>query len=188
MICPPRLRAGARVALVAPAGPMQEDRIERALQRCRRLGLEPVLGVSARGRHGTYLAASDDARLDDIQGAFRDDAIDAVWALRGGYGTMRLLARLDLSGVPARPKPYIGFSDNTAVHLALHARGVVSFHGPNAGSDETDITEACLKRVLFHGAAAGELPVPPDRPPVRLHGGAVDAPLIGGNQYILEAM
>jgi muramoyltetrapeptide carboxypeptidase len=188
MIRPPRLRSGSRVALVAPAGPVQEERIELALERCRRLGMEPVPGPSARARFGGYLAGSDDARLADMQAAFDDDAIDAVWALRGGYGTMRLLARLDLSRVATRAKAYIGFSDNTAVHLALHARGVVSFHGPNAGSDATAISEACLERVLCHASAAGELPVPSGRPAVRLHGGSVTAPLIGGNLAILAAM
>jgi muramoyltetrapeptide carboxypeptidase len=188
MIRHPRLRAGARVALIAPAGPVQEDRVEMALQRCARLQLEPVLGSSVRGRHGGYLAGSDDQRLHDMQSAFTDPSYDAVWALRGGYGTMRLLARLDLSAVAEHPKPFIGFSDNTAVHLALQARGVVSFHGPNAGSDATPISETSLERVLFDNAPAGELPLPDDRPPVALHPGAVQAPLVGGNLVMLASM
>jgi muramoyltetrapeptide carboxypeptidase len=187
MIRPPRLRAGSRVALVAPAGPVLEERLELALERCRRFGLIAVPGAAARGRTG-YLAGSDEERLADLQAAFGDPAYDAVWALRGGYGTMRLLARLDLSGVAAAPRAFIGFSDNTAVHLALHARGVTSFHGPNAGSDATPLTENCLERVLFEDAAAGTLPLPPDRPPVRLHGGVAEGALIGGNLAMLAAL
>lgn len=159
-----------------------------ALQRCTRLGLEAVLASAARSRHGAYLAAPDHARLADLQAAFDDADMDAVWALRGGYGTMRVLARLDLSRVAASPKAFIGFSDNTALHLALHARGVVSYHGPNAGSDVTDLTEACLERVLFHAEPAGALPVPTDRPAQVLHGGAAEGPLIGGNLALLAAM
>jgi muramoyltetrapeptide carboxypeptidase len=164
------------VALVAPAGPVAEDRIEVALQRCATLGLEAVLAPAARGRHGAYLAAPDDARLTDLQAAFDDSGVDAVWALRGGYGTMRVIAQLDLSGVAESPKAFIGFSDNTALHLALHARGVVSYHGPNAGSDITDLTEGCLERVLFRAEPAGTLPVPADRPAQVLHGGTAEGP------------
>jgi muramoyltetrapeptide carboxypeptidase len=188
MIRPPRLRAGSRVALVAPAGPVQDGRIELALQRCARLQLEPVIGASAGGRFGSYLAGSDEDRLRDLQAAFDDESYAAVWALRGGYGTMRLLAQLDLGRVAQQPKAFIGFSDNTAVHLALHARGVISFHGPNAGSDATEISEACLERVLFHDAAAGELPLPADRQPAALHPGTAQAPLVGGNLAMLAAL
>ncbi|HSJ25283.1 MAG TPA: LD-carboxypeptidase [Longimicrobiales bacterium] len=173
---------------MAPAGPVAEDRIEVALHRCAGLGLDVRLAPAARGRHGTYLAAPDDARLADLQAAFDDPDVDAVWALRGGYGTMRVLARLDLSGVAAAPKAFIGFSDNTALHLALHARGVVSYHGPNAGSDVTELTETCLHRVLFRAEPAGLLPVPADRPARVLHGGTAEGTLIGGNLALLAAM
>jgi muramoyltetrapeptide carboxypeptidase len=188
MIRPPRLRAGSRVALVAPAGPVQEGRIQAALERCRRLGLEPVLGAAAHGMHVEYLAGTDEDRLADLQRALVAPDIDAVWALRGGYGTMRLLQRLDLAGLAAASRAFIGFSDNTALHLALHARGVVSFHGPNAGGDASELSEACLRRVLFEAEAAGALPLPAGRAPARLHGGAAEGPLIGGNLALLAAM
>ncbi|HUP90277.1 MAG TPA: LD-carboxypeptidase, partial [Longimicrobiales bacterium] len=73
------------MALVAPAGPLNGERIELSLERCRALGFEPVLGASARNRHG-YLAGKDSERAADLQNALDDDSIDAVWALRGGYG------------------------------------------------------------------------------------------------------
>lgn len=188
MIRPQRLRPGARVALVAPAGPVAGERVDAALRRCRGLGLEPVLGEAARGRHGSYLAGTDAARLADLQRAMTAADVDAVWALRGGYGAMRLLAQLDLREATRRPRAYIGFSDNTAVHLALLARGVVSFHGPNAGGEVTELSEACLERVLFHASPAGELPLPAERRPVLLHGGVAEAPLVGGNLALLAAM
>jgi muramoyltetrapeptide carboxypeptidase len=188
MTLPPRLRDGSRVALVAPAGPMAPERVDIALQRCHDYGLQPVLGAAARGRHGAYLAASDDERLRDLQQAIDDPDIDAVWALRGGYGTMRLLAGLDLARLAATPKAYIGFSDNTAVHLAMHARGVVSFHGPHAGGDMTELTERELRRTLWDAEPAGVLGVPADRPAVTLAGGVAEGPLIGGNLSLLAAM
>lgn len=188
VIRPPRLRAGSRVALIAPAGPVAEDRLEVALDRCARLGLETEIGQSARARYAGYLAGSDDARLTDLRAALDDPSIDAVWALRGGYGTMRLLAHVDLSGMRERPCAYIGFSDNTAVHLALRARGVVSFHGPHAGGDASALAEDCLRRVLFHAEAAGELPQAEDATPVTLVAGVAEGPLVGGNLALLAAM
>jgi muramoyltetrapeptide carboxypeptidase len=188
MIRPPRLRAGARVALVAPAGPVAEERVAAALDRCARLGLEPVLGRFARGRHAGYLAGTDHERREDLAWALTAPDVDAVWALRGGYGTMRLLERTDLAALRDHPRAYIGFSDNTAVHLALHARGVISFHAPHAGGDLTSLAEACLERVLFHDEAAGSLELPDDRPPLMLRPGVAEGPLVGGNLAILAAM
>lgn len=187
MIRPPRLREGSRVALVAPAGPIAEERIDVALDRCARLGLEPVLGRSVRARHGGYLAGTDTERLDDLQHALTDPDIDAVWALRGGYGTMRLLRDLDLAPVAASPRAYIGFSDNTAIHLALLARRVISFHAPHAGGEATELSEQCLRDVLFRAEPAGVLPLPA-REPVTLHDGVAEGPLIGGNLALLAAM
>lgn len=188
MIRPPRLRQGGRVALIAPAGPVTDERIEVALDRCSRFGLEPLLGDSARSRFAGYLAGSDDERVEDLRRALADPSVDAIWALRGGYGTMRLLARVDLAPLVARPRAYIGFSDNTAVHLALRARGVVSFHGPHAGGDATPLAEECLRDVLFRAAPAGVLPVPAEHRPVTLVGGAAEGPLLGGNLALLAAM
>lgn len=188
MIRPPRLKPGSRVALVAPAGPIAAERFDAALDRCARLGLVPVPGAAARLIHRGYLAGSDEQRRADVQHAVSDPDIDAIWALRGGYGTMRLLAQLDLSPLVTRPKAYIGFSDNTAVHLALHARGVVSFHAPHAGGDLTDLSERCLQRVLFEPSAAGVLELPPGPAPAAVRGGAAEGPLVGGNLALLAAM
>jgi muramoyltetrapeptide carboxypeptidase len=187
MLRPPRLREGARVALVAPAGPVPEARFDIAADRCARLGLTAVPGESVRRRHGGYLAGTDDERLADVQRAVRDPDIDAVWALRGGYGTMRLLARLDLTPLVEAPKPFIGFSDNTAIHLAIHARGVVSFHAPHAGGDNSAMSEGCLRRVLWNAEPAGELPAGAE-PAVCLRRGTAEGPLIGGNLALLAAM
>lgn len=124
-IRPPHLAAGARVVLVAPAGPISDETIQTALIRCRTLGLEPVLAPSARERRG-YLAGPDGARAADLQAAFDDVHAAAVWAVRGGYGALRLLPRLDLSRLRAFPKAFIGLSDSTALHLALARAGMVS--------------------------------------------------------------
>jgi muramoyltetrapeptide carboxypeptidase len=188
LIRPPRLREGARTALIAPAGPVTAERVEIALDRCARFGLVPVLGAAARGHHGDYLAGSDDDRLADLQWALTAPDIDAVWALRGGYGTMRLLRRVDLAPLVAQPRAYIGFSDNTAIHLALLARHVVSFHAPHAGGDSTPLAEQCLRAVLFDARAAGTLPLPRSPRAVTLRAGVAEGPLIGGNLALLAGL
>lgn len=184
---PPRLARGSRVALIAPAGPLTQERIEISLRRCHELGLEPVLGASARKRAG-YLAGTDAERAADLQAALDDDSIDAIWALRGGYGSVRLLEHLDFSRVRERPKAYIGFSDNTTLHLTLFNAGVVSFHGPHPGGDFPPETREAFERVLFRDVAAGKLPLRDSDPrPRTLRPGHARGALIGGNLSILAA-
>ena len=185
---PRALRPGARVALVAPAGPLGPGVLDEAVDRCRRLELEPVTYPAATRRRG-YLAGSDEERLADLQSAFDDPATDAVWALRGGYGTLRILDGLDLARQRRDPIPFIGFSDNTNLH-ALHARaGVVSFHGPHPGADFPPETEASFRAALFSGEAPGLLSSRPRDPaPHALRGGSAEGRLIGGNLAILASL
>src|SRR6266550_2813318 len=89
------LQPGTRVALVAPAGVLRhEEDLNRALDNVRSLGWTPVVGPNIRSQLG-YLAGSDAERLQDINAAFATDELDAVWCVRAGYGSMRLLAALD---------------------------------------------------------------------------------------------
>lgn len=186
MILPPALRPGDRVALLAPAGPVDETKIRTALERCRRLGLEPVPGRAIRERTG-YLAGPDTARAEDLRAAVSGD-VAAIWAIRGGYGALRTLRHVDLRPLTARPRAFIGFSDNTAIHLALHALGVTSFHGPHAGFEHfTATTEASFRAVLTRGEPAGALALPPGSAPVTLTPGQAEGPLIGGNLALLAA-
>jgi muramoyltetrapeptide carboxypeptidase len=187
-IRPRALAAGARVALVAPAGPLDPERIDAAAARCRDLGLEPVVYPCAAGRH-RYLAGTDAERLSDLQAAFDEPSIDAVWALRGGYGTLRILEALDLGRQTRDPIPFIGFSDNTSLHVRHAALGVVSFHGPHPSAELPAESEAAFRRVLFRAEPPGALPLRPEDPtPRTLAGGRAEAPLVGGNLALLAAM
>ena len=102
----------------------------------------------------------DDERLADLDAAVRDPSTHAVWAIRGGYGTMRLLERVDFAAVRRQPKVFIGFSDNTALHLGYARYGVVSFHGPHAGATLTAFTRERLQCVVGEPSPAGVLPQP----------------------------
>jgi muramoyltetrapeptide carboxypeptidase len=188
MIRPPALRPGARVALVAPAGPLAEGAVDRAIARVRDWGYEPVPGAHVRRRHG-YLAAPDADRAADLNAALGDDSIDAVWALRGGYGVMRILPRIDFGALSRRPKPVIGFSDNTALHLAIQALGIVSFHGPHPATQEmSGFSREGLIRALTGADAAGILPFPAAGARAEaITGGAAEGRLVGGNLSLVAA-
>src|SRR5688572_252370 len=141
MIPYPPIKAGARVALVAPAGPLKLPvDLDRAIENCGAFGWEPVVGENARARH-IYFAGNDGERIADLNRALRDDSVDAVWCLRGGYGSMRLLEDVDYEALRRHPKAVIGYSDITAVHCAISMRsGISSIHGPTARAKLTPFT------------------------------------------------
>ena len=182
---PPALAPGARVALVAPAGPLRgEPELERAAANARALGWEPRVGTHALARRG-YLAGHDADRLADLNRALADDAIDGVWCLRGGYGAMRILPGVDYDAVRRRPKPLLGFSDVTALHAALGRRaGLATFHGPTARAELSAFSRASLERALTHlGDPCGAWPAARTLRP-----GAARGVLAGGNLALLAAL
>lgn len=185
---PSALAPGATIALVAPAGPLAEGTVERATERVERWGWRPWVGRHARGRFG-YLAAPDAERLADFNAALRDPRVDAVWCLRGGYGTLRILPQIDWPALAARPRALIGFSDNTALHLAAQRAGVVSFHGPHPATPQfSAFSEQVLLGVLTRPEPAGVLPFPAGAAPAQpLAGGVAEGPLVGGNLSLLAA-
>jgi muramoyltetrapeptide carboxypeptidase len=197
-IRPPRLSPGTRVALVAPAGPLLElDDQQRAVELCRALGWEPVLAPNAGAQHG-YLAGTDAQRLGDLNAALSDDSIGAIWCIRGGYGLTRILAGVNYAAARRHPKVVLGFSDVTALLLALHQQtGLITFHGPVARHDMTRFTRTHLEQVVANAAPAGPLSVPP--PPadvlvplqhrvISLAGGKAEGPLIGGNLSLVQCL
>lgn len=188
MIRPPALRPGGRVALVAPAGPLPDGAVDRAVERVIAWGFEPVVGEHARKRHG-YLAGVDAERAADFNAALRDDSIDAVWCLRGGYGVMRILDDIDWPALAARPRAVIGFSDNTALHLAIRRHGLVSFHGPHPATEElTSFSADALLRALTSPEPAGRLAFPVDGGRAEpIAGGVAEGPLVGGNLSLVAA-
>lgn len=189
MIRPPALRPGARIALVAPAGPLAEGAVDRAADRVREMGWEPRIGRHARGRHG-YLAGTDDQRAGDFNEALHAGDTDAIWILRGGYGTMRILDRIDWAALSRRPRALIGFSDNTAIHLAAQRLGLISFHGPHpAAPDLPPFALDGLRRLLTSAEPAGRLPFPDGVEPraQTLVPGQAEGPLVGGNLALVAA-
>ncbi|MCX5330275.1 MULTISPECIES: LD-carboxypeptidase [unclassified Streptomyces] len=133
---PSRLVPGARVAVVAPSGPVPEERLQAGLDILRGWDLDPVVGPHVLERHGDfdYLAGTDADRAADLQTAWCDPSVDAVLCARGGYGVQRMIDLLDWEAMRAAgPKVFVGFSDITALHEAFATRlGLVTLHGPMA--------------------------------------------------------
>ncbi|MET9379068.1 LD-carboxypeptidase [Streptomyces sp. NPDC002992] len=153
---PPRLRPGARVAVVAPSGPVQEERLAAGLDLLRGWDLEPVVGPHVLDVHPEldYLAGTDEARARDLQEAWCDPAVSAVICARGGYGVQRMVDLLDWSAMRAAgPKVFVGYSDVTALHEAFAVRtGLATLHGPMvaAGTFLKDTrTQESLRATLF---------------------------------------
>ncbi|MGH7669165.1 MAG: S66 peptidase family protein [Gemmatimonadaceae bacterium] len=182
---PPPLSAGARVALVCPSGPLAgPDDLTRAEANARALGWEPVPGAAVLARDG-YLAGTDEQRLDDFNGALRDDSIDGIWCVRGGYGAMRLLEGIAYDALRRHPKTLMGYSDITALHAAVGRRcDLVTYHAPVARAVLTPFSRQSLERAVVQrvdscGAAPGA---------ATLRGGRAQGRLVGGNLALLAAL
>ncbi|MES1955686.1 S66 peptidase family protein [Salinisphaera hydrothermalis] len=122
--------AGQRIALIAPAGGVQDERIDTALAVLATAGIDAHLGAHARDHH-RYLAGTADARLADLHAAFELPGVAAVWCLRGGYGCAHLVNHIDWGRIPA-DVPLIGFSDITVLLEAFRQHGRAAIHGPVA--------------------------------------------------------
>ena len=186
MIKPRALPEHATIAVVAPASPPQtRSEIEQATTYFESRGHKVVFGPNHRNVHG-YLAGTDEERAADLQWALTEPGIDMVHALCGGYGTARLHDRIDWSAL-GDPRIVCGFSDITALHLALakHA-GWITFYGPNfvrftrRKEELTKETEAWFHRA-FQPEPLGRVFEDPDDPYVLTVGnGSAEAKLVGG--------
>ncbi|MCJ2179970.1 S66 peptidase family protein [Novosphingobium album (ex Hu et al. 2023)] len=194
---PPRLREGDVLGLVAPAGFIGDRfglaEIEKTV---RAMGLIPKPAPHMLEREG-YLAGSDETRARDLMAMFADDEVRGIMAVRGGWGSARLLPHLDFTTLARKPKLYAGFSDNTALHLAFAARtGVHSIHGPNATASWPPVAWDAFRRLAFeaemptYSVPSSDGPNLSGRGPAlrTLRGGKASGRLLGGNLTVLSAL
>jgi muramoyltetrapeptide carboxypeptidase len=179
------LSAGARVALVTPSGPLRgEADLEQAINNANLFEWIAVPGDHVLAKAG-YLAGTDTQRLDDLNRALRDDTIDAVWCIRGGYGAMRILDGIAYDALRRHPKPIIGYSDVTALHAAIgRVCNIVTYHGPTARSAITPFSRNSFERALIFaadscGTAHGARTIRP---------GTARGRLMGGNLALVTAL
>jgi muramoyltetrapeptide carboxypeptidase len=193
---PPRLRPGDTVGLIEPAG-FTEDRfdLDQVLGTVRAMGLVPKPAPHVLKRYG-YLAGTDKDRAADINAMYADPRVRAIFAVRGGWGCARLLPYLDWDTIRANPKLLVGFSDITALHLALAAKtSCPTIHGPNAANSWSAFSWDSFRRLAF----AGETPIwrspePHDDRLAQRSGirtfrpGRASGRLLGGNLAVLAAL
>ncbi|MFJ8752728.1 LD-carboxypeptidase [Streptomyces sp. NPDC102441] len=153
---PDRLRPGARVAVVAPSGPVPPERLERGLDLLRGWDLDPVAAPHVLDTHPElgHLAGTDEDRARDLQEAWCDPSVDAVLCARGGYGAHRMVDLLDWPAMRAAgPKVFVGYSDITVLHEAFALRaGFSTLHGPMVATEvflKDDGTQQSLRSTLF---------------------------------------
>ncbi len=190
---PPRLRPGDRVGVVAPASPhYQRTALERGIRTLEEWGFEVVRGKHLERRHG-YLAGTDAERAEDLVRMFADPSVRAVLCTQGGYGSGRLVRHLDFGVIAANPKVFVGFSDITALHLAIgRLANLVTFHGPGVMRYNPEELGAYRQEYLFR-ALMGEQPLGEVRPSPRgpyvytLVDGQARGELVGGCLSLLTS-
>jgi muramoyltetrapeptide carboxypeptidase len=197
---PKRLAAGNTVGLVAPASPSSTDEAIRfSGDLLRSFGFKVKEGAHLYDRD-QYLAGDDKDRADDVNRMFADDSVDAIFTLRGGYGTQRMLPFLDYDLIAKNPKVFIGSSDITGILIAIYEKsGLVGFHGPSAGGNYSDFALAEFRNVLMtptQRTRIGQAPAIEERPGyierhnrvTRFAGGSAEGRLIGGNLTLVSTL
>jgi muramoyltetrapeptide carboxypeptidase len=185
------LQEGDLVALVATSGALQPHRADAAVDVLTAWGLRPRLGTHAYGRH-TYLSGTDDERLADLNAALRDEEVRAVLCLRGGYGVQRIIDRVDFRAFAADPKLVMGFSDITALHVALWCEtGLPTVHGPNAiqfGRGADSLTVRAAHQALMTSDPVVLNPDDAEGTSRIRTAGRTEGVLLGGNVTMLATM
>jgi muramoyltetrapeptide carboxypeptidase len=197
MVKPQRLKQNAVIALIAPASPPSDDKMAKAKASLTALGFTIKAGMNLNARNG-FLAGTDEERVADLHAAFLDPEVDAVWCVRGGYGTARLLPMIDFNLIKKHPKPFIGYSDITALHLAFQKKaGLITFHGPVGTSDFSEFTLQHLQRVLINPIPRFEIRTPnaaeaaalgSEYVPIIITPGFAKGILLGGNLSLLASL
>lgn len=186
---PAHLRPGDTIGIVAPSSPMSAEDLEKGIACLTARGYRVEVGthVLDRAPHCDFLAGMDADRAADLNRFFARDEIHAILCARGGYGSLRLLDRLDWETIRAHPKLFIGYSDITSLHLALarHA-DLVTFHAPMATAHPAlnEVAARIFWQLLEEPAPLGTLPADPDSMQTIVPG-EIEGELAGGNLCLL---
>ena len=197
---PAALRAGDTIAFVAPAGPADAEKVAKAKERFEKMGFKVKVPPTLTARRDRYLAGSDEDRAAEFNAAIKDKTVQAVFAIKGGYGLTRILDRIDYPAIRENPKIIAGFSDLTALHLAVAKKcRLVTFHAPmpQYGLYRDDDGFGYSSEVFWRtvradkypkGESGFTVPLPPTGPkPQGLVAGKAKGRLVGGNMTLVGA-
>jgi muramoyltetrapeptide carboxypeptidase len=184
MICPSKLHKNDTVAIVSTARKIREDEITSAISLLKSWGLKVVLGKTI-GLEYHQFAGSDEERTTDLQNFLDDPKIKAIWCARGGYGTVRIIDKLNFAGFQKNPKWIIGYSDITVLHSELHQLGYSSIHAtmPRDIPENSSASIQSLRQTLFQKDLSYDIYS------IKGHvSGIGEGTLIGGNLSILYSL
>jgi len=179
ILLPPRLRPGDRIGVISPAGPIDASDLKPDINLLTSRGYQVREAPHLYDQHD-YLAGDDEARLSDLHAMFEDSEIAAIFCARGGYGSLRLLHRIDYHLIQNHPKIVVGYSDITALLMAIYQKtGLITFHGPMVRGLSTLLGESIegLFKILSSGHPVSFDPMEA-RPLVP---GQAEGSLLGGN-------
>lgn len=185
---PKPLSKGGQIAIISPAGAVQEQQLESTLEVIRSKGFEPIFGKYTLGKfnNGYSYSGTERERIQDLNWAFNDPHICAIWASRGGYGCQHLLRHLRLSSFKKKPKWYIGYSDNTVIQSYLLKNKVASIHGQTIKTSSFGVSKDSYEGIfrILNG----------ERPKYQLVAhpfnkkGKISGMLVGGNLALIYAL
>lgn len=188
-----RLKKGDTIGFVGPSGSIRtQGSLEKSVAIAQQMGFNVKLGESCGQVYG-YLSGTDDVRARDVNAMFRDDEVDAIFCVKGGYGTMRMLDLLDYEAVKQHPKIFLGYSDITAMHIAyLQKCGLSTFHGPMPAScwvdDMDEYSFQSLLQMLMEGHAGQVLHNPEGIEAHTVQPGQAEGVLVGGNLSLIDGL
>ena len=195
-ILPRALKKGDLIGLVTPGSPITKEQLDGAIQKLEDLGFRTYHKESVLSEYG-YMAGKDPERADELMHMFTNEEVKGIWCVRGGYGSIRILSRLDYEKIQQNPKVFIGYSDITALLTTIYEQtGLVTYHGPVGISDFNKFTVNSLEKVIMNPEQKFRFPYKRDKGTRKnpefdrytLYGGEAEGLLIGGNISVLDSM
>jgi muramoyltetrapeptide carboxypeptidase len=195
-ILPGRLKKGDRIGLVTPGSSVTKEQLDDCINKLEELGFRVTYKETVLSEYG-YFAGPDRERADELMEMFGREDVDAIWCVRGGYGSIRILDMLDYDLIRKNPKVFIGYSDITALLTAIYQEtGLVTFHGPVGTSDFNRFSLRSMRKVLMEPQEEYKYPYKrekasrdnPEYDRYTLSGGVAEGDLIGGNISVLDSI
>lgn len=193
IVKPKRLKAGDVIGIISPASsPDDLTKINSGVQYLEKLGYRVEVGKNV-GSNDGYLAGSDTQRLNDLHEMFRNKQVKAIFSIRGGYGSGRLLDKIDYKLIRNNPKIFVGYSDINALQSAFFTKtGLITFAGPMVAVDFHDevseFTEEIFWRTITSNKKIGKLKNPRNEKFYMLNKGRVAGRILGGNLSIFNSL
>jgi muramoyltetrapeptide carboxypeptidase len=186
------LKKGDTIGIVSPASPAPYEDIKKAIENLTVMGYNIIEGKSIYDKLG-YLAGDDTSRATDINDFFEDKRVDAIFCVRGGYGSPRILDKIDYRNIKKNSKIFMGFSDITALNIAIYQKtGLRTFHGPMVTSNFIngldELSRISMEKALKCKKSIGLIEYPEADTIKRIVGGRASGKLVGGNLALITAL